>query len=164
MSKLSAFGAVIAVFAVLSSPSAVQASFFGDHPRYMHAIADLKTARVFIEEPSAPNVRADQNNATAEIDAAVEEVKKAAKDDWKDTSNVPNVDAHLNHKGRLEEALKLLDRARKDISQEEDDHHARGLQAHAIVHVDNAIGFVKMAIEFQRADERDERDEREAKR
>jgi hypothetical protein len=155
MSRLSKFGAAVAVGALLLLPNAVQASFFGDHPRYMHAIADLRTARVFIEEPGAPNVRADQNNATAEIDAAINEVRRAAKDDWKNTSDMPPVDAGLNHKGRLQEALKLLERTRKDISQEEDDKHAHGLRAQAILHVDNAIGFVKMAIQFKRADERE---------
>jgi hypothetical protein len=63
----------------------------------------------------------------------------------------------MDRRGRIGEALKLLDRAHDDISREEDDRRARGLQRRAIAHLDNAIGFVKLAQEDKHFDEHERR-------
>jgi tetratricopeptide (TPR) repeat protein len=142
-------------------PVAAWAGFFGDHPRYVHAMGDLKTARWMISRPDAPNVTADENRAVGEIDAALGEIKQAALEDFKDVWNAPHADASMNHRGRLDEALKLLQRAHDDISQEEDDRRARGLQHRAIEHLDNAISSVRLAREDKHMDERSFRDQGE---
>jgi hypothetical protein len=154
------------IAAVLSAtvPVAAWAGFFGDHPRYVHAMSDLRTARWMIARPDAPNVTADENRAVGEIDAALSEIKRAAMDDFKDVWNAPSVDTSMNHRGRLDEALKLLQRAHDDISMEEDDHRARGLRNRAVEHLDNAISSVRIAREDKHMDERTFREEREYRR
>jgi len=138
-------------------PMAAWAGFFGDHPKYVHAMSDLRTARYMIAQPSAPNVSADENRAVGEIDAALGEIKQAALDDFKDVWNAPAVDARMDRHGRLGEALNLLNRAHDDIAREEDDRRARGLQRRAIMHLDNAIGAVHQAIEDKHFDEAERR-------
>jgi hypothetical protein len=130
----------------LGLPLASWAGFFGVHPRYEHAATDLRTARSFIARPDAPNVEAQDSAAIGQIDAALGEIRKAALDDWKDVWNPPPIDTSLNRRGRLREALKLLQRARGDVGQEEDDAQARGLQNRAIGHINQAIGFVQTAV------------------
>jgi len=145
------FVAPLAVATLL--PLAAWAGFFGDHPRYVHAMSDLRTARWMIAQPDAPNVTADENRAVGEIDAALGEIKQAALDDMKDVWNPPPVDTRMDRHGRISEALKLLDRAHDDIAREEDDRRARGLQRRAIQHLDSAISFARMAQEDKHMDE-----------
>jgi hypothetical protein len=149
------FVAPLALSALM--PLAAFAGFFGDHPRYVHAMSDLRTARWMIAQPDAPNVSADENRAVGEIDAAYGEIKQAALDDFKDVWNAPPVDTRMDRRGRFDEALKLLNRAHDDIAREEDDRRARGLQRRAIQHLDNAIGYVRMAGEDKHMDEHERR-------
>jgi hypothetical protein len=134
-------------------PLAAWAGFFGEHPRYEHALSDLRTARNFLQRPEEPNVVADEASAIREIDASIGEIKQAARDDWKETWAPPSFDVHLTHGGRVHEALKLLERAHDDITQEEDDRQARGLRNRAIGHLDKAISFARLAIEDKHMDE-----------
>jgi hypothetical protein len=145
------FVAPLAVATLL--PMAAWAGFFGDHPRYVHAMTDLRTARWMIARPDAPNVTADENRAVGEIDAALGEIKQAALDDMKDVWNPPSIDTHIDRHGRIDKALELLNRAHDDIAREEDDRRARGLQHRAIQHLDNAISFARLAREDKHFDE-----------
>jgi tetratricopeptide (TPR) repeat protein len=141
------FFSIVPVVAITTIvPLAAWAGFFGDHPRYEHALSDLRAARHFLQRPEEPNVAADEGLAVHEIDLSIGEIKEAAAADWKETWTPPNIDAHLNHGGRLHEALKLLERAHDDVAQEEDDHYARGLRNRAIGHMDRAISMTKRAI------------------
>jgi hypothetical protein len=137
----------------LSLPLASFAGFFGDHPRYLHALSDLREARALLERPDAANVMADESAAIRELDASISEIKKAAMDDWKPVIDAPHIDVHLNHKGRLTESMKVLERAHKDIAKEEDDRAARGLQQHALAHLDKAMMYVQQAIGDKRMDQ-----------
>ncbi len=141
---------------VVSSLTISQASFagfFGDHPRYLHALSDLRYARALLERPDAPNVMADENRAIQELDTTISEIKKAALDDWKPVVDAPHIDVHLNHKGRLTESMKALERARHDIAKEEDDRAARELQKRALAHLDQAMNCVQRAISDKRLDQ-----------
>ena len=55
-------------------------------------------------------------------------------------------DAGLDHAGRLHRAKELLQKAREDISHEEDNSFAQGLQQRAFGHIDRAIHQVDEAI------------------
>jgi hypothetical protein len=153
--KISAVGPKLAALSVLTivSANAAWAGFFGDHPRYLHSLSDLRYAKALLEHRDAPNVMADESNAVAEIDKSLGEIKRAAMDDWKPLGDPPPVDASLDHPGRLREALKVLERAKGDLSQEEDDRNARGLRNRAVGHLDNAIISVRQAIGDKRADQ-----------
>src|SRR5689334_1323673 len=48
------------------------------HPAYLHALADLRSARGFLERPAAVVVKWDEHQAIREIDAAIHEIKQAA--------------------------------------------------------------------------------------
>jgi len=142
---------LMATFAVLLLTAFAAADTPGVHPAYLHALTDLRHARAHLE-PMIPNARVEraEQRAIAEIDAAIREIKEAAIDDGKPLSDHPPVDAQWGRTDRLNRAMELLDRARKDINQHESDGYARGLKRRALHHIDEAQGSVRHAIEVER--------------
>jgi hypothetical protein len=118
-----------------------------DHPYYLHALSDLRAARWMIEHRPGNWVQSmDEQEAVRRIDKAIGEIKKASIDDGKNLGDHPPVDEHPDHNGRLHDALDFLRKARQDISHDEDNRFAQGLQARAYDHIDGAINAVKRAI------------------
>jgi hypothetical protein len=133
------FGAV--QYKATAAPSA------GQHPYYLHALSDLRAARWMIQHrPGNWAQTVDEVEAVHRIDAAIGEIKKAAIDDNKNLEDHPAVDERNDHDGRLHVALDFLRKARQDISHDEDNRFAQGLQARAYDHIDGAINAVKKAI------------------
>jgi len=119
----------------------------GRHPRYLHALSDLRAARAHLDHLSMNEKRDDlEIQAIKKIDDAIAQMKKASIDDGKNLNDHPPVDAGLDRVGRYHRALQLLDSARKDITLEEDDPAAQGLQGRILADVDEAIRIVKSLI------------------
>lgn len=119
----------------------------GNHPYYLHALSDLRAARWMIEHrPGNWQQTVDEVEAVRRIDAAIGEIKKASIEDGKNLEDHPPVDERPDHSGRLHAALDLLRKARQDISHDEDNRFAEGLQGRAYGHIDGAINAVKKAI------------------
>jgi hypothetical protein len=139
--------------AVIAFLVAVCASFsFGDdpgrHPAYLHALTDLRHARAHLQRDTpSEHVDREEAHAIAEIDKAIDEIKRAAIDDGKNLNDHPPVDAHMDWGGRYHKALELLDRAHHDISEKEDDGFAHGLRRRALEHIDEAHRIVGHLIE-----------------
>src|ERR1700761_3827577 len=127
-------------------PMVAHAQMPGQHPAYLHALTDLRHARAPPEKPAKPSVMWDEAGAIGQIDAAINEIKKAAIDDGKPLNDHPPIDAGLDHGGRLRRALELLRSARRDIEQRETDEFAHGLRRRAFEHIDNAIRLTEAAI------------------
>jgi hypothetical protein len=106
----------------------------------LHALSDLRAARWLIEHrPGDWAQMADEQESVRQIDAAMNEIRRAAFDDGKNPNDHPPVDEHPDHRGRIREALQYLRKARADISREEDNAYASGLRDRAIGHIDGAI-------------------------
>jgi hypothetical protein len=134
----------------IAVPMASFAGFFGDHPRYVHALSDIRYARALIRRPDQANVLQDEQNAIQELDVATSEIKVAARDDWKPLDDHPTLDANLDRKGRFTEALKVLARAHDDVCKEEDDRKDRGLRNRAVNHLDQAMNYIRQAMRDKR--------------
>jgi hypothetical protein len=119
----------------------------GKHPAYLHALSDLRDARAHLEHLSSDPVDHEEEHAIAQIDKAIGEIKRAAIMDGKDIQDHMPVDAHMARDGRLHKALELLDKAKQDVSGEEDQPDTQGLQLRVIHHIDEAHHSVKHAIE-----------------
>lgn len=110
------------------------------HPAYLHALSDLRAARWCIEHrPGDSAQTADEQDSVRQIDAAIGDIKQAALDDGKNLADHPPVDEYPDRRGRIHEAVKFLQKARDDISREEDNGYANGLRDRAIGHIDGAI-------------------------
>nr|HEX4313023.1 hypothetical protein [Kofleriaceae bacterium] len=116
------------------------------HPAYLHALSDLRAARAYLARPANTVVKWDENVAIREIDAAIAEIKRAAIDDGKPLEDHPTVDVSLAWGGRLQKALELVQTARRDVNQEEDNAFAQGLKARAVHHIDDTERFINDGI------------------
>lgn len=133
-------------FALVFTLAATNTNGQGKHPAYLHALTDLRAARAHLEHGDGGQLGHEEQEAIHEIDAAIGEIKKASIDDGKDLNDHPPVDAGLDHSGRLHRAEQLLDKAHQDISREEDNSFAQGLQQRAFGHIDRARHEVGEAI------------------
>jgi hypothetical protein len=114
------------------------------HPAYLHALSDLRAARWLIDHrPGDWQQSADEADAVRQIDASINEIKRAAIDDGKNIADHPPVDEHADHPGRIHEAVQYLKKARADISGEEDNVGLNGLRDRAIGHIDGAINAAR---------------------
>ncbi len=118
----------------------------GRHPAYLHALSDLRDARAHLEHFSSDPVDQQEERAVAEIDKAIGEIKHAAIMDGKNIGDHVPVDAHMVRNGRFHKALELLDRAKRDVSGEEDQPDTQGLQLRVMHHIDEARRAVAHAI------------------
>jgi hypothetical protein len=121
------------------APRVVVAPSPARHPAYLHALSDLRAARWLIEHrPGDWAQTSDEGESVRQIDAAINDIKKAAFDDGKNTNDHPPLDERPDHRGRIHEALKYLNKARADIAREEDNAFADGLRDRAVGHIDAA--------------------------
>jgi hypothetical protein len=138
---------VAGALALSTSAKAAGVPAPGEHPYYLHALSDLRAARWMIEHrPGNWAQTVDEVEAVRRIDAAIGEIRKAAIEDGKNLEDHPPVDERNDHDGRLHVALDFLRKARQDISHDEDNRFAEGLQGRAYGHIDGAINAVKKAI------------------
>ena len=141
-SLFSLFALLLSIPAIVSASSQPQR----EHPSYLHALTDLRAARAHLQRPGGGELKEQERKAIEEINHAIDEIKKASIDDGKDINDHPPVDSKLDWRGRLHRALELVDKAHRDVSQEEDNRFAQGLQERAILHIDKAHHHIEEAI------------------
>jgi hypothetical protein len=143
----------IALLAPIAIPIDAPAQMYGRHPRYLHARADLRRAHFLLNLRDEPNVMRDMRIADSEVMAAIREIDQAAVLDRRELDENPPVDTRLDRPGRFREIFRLLQSARQDVSQEEDNPSAIGWRNLAFRHIDEAMNMTKQAA---RDDFRDE--------
>jgi hypothetical protein len=133
-------GAIVAAtLSMLTLSVFVTADVSGDHPAYLHALADLRHARALLDRYTpSENLIVEQESAIKEIKEAIREIKEAAIDDGKDTDAHPSLDLQLDLTGRLHKALEVLSKTRADIDKREDNAFAHDLKHRALKHIDEA--------------------------
>jgi hypothetical protein len=128
---------VFALLALLCIVSAKPAQ--AQYPAYLHAISNLRTAREYLKFDSRPDVRQARDYAISEISIAIDEMKKAARDDGKNTSSWVPPQSHGNGAAPLHSAVKLMREARHDAESGQDAPQNAGLQMRSLKHLDNAL-------------------------
>jgi hypothetical protein len=129
-------------------PFAAMADLPGKHPRYLHALSDLRAARAHIEHrPGDAAVSGQEDVAISRIDEAIAEIKRAAIDDGKNLNDHPPVDAKIDHKGKLHRAEELLRKVKADVHEKEDDPMTKGLKPKIERHVEEALQATHRALE-----------------
>jgi hypothetical protein len=132
--RLTLLSILIAICAGMAAATAPR-----EHPHYLHALSNLRFARAHLDQLAANEQRDEMElRAIEEIDAAINEIKRASIDDHKDLRDHPPIDAGLIRGGRIYQAHLLLEGAHQDVAMEEDNPEAQGLQARIIMHIDKA--------------------------
>jgi hypothetical protein len=143
LTRMALIAVAIAFLLPVASPNA---GAQGKHPAYLHALSDLRDARAYLQRPDGGPLHAEESAAIAEINHAIDEIKRAAIDDGKNIDDRVHIDAHLGWTGRLHKSRELLDKAHHDVTEEEDNPAAQGLQGRVIMHIDRAHHHVDEAI------------------
>jgi hypothetical protein len=141
--KISLIAAALAMLLPLASQKLLAE---GHHPRYMHALSDLRFARALLQRPNGGELGEQERDAVHEIDEAIHELKVAAIEDGKRLEDHEAVDPHWPWAGRLHKAREVLNRAIGDCSKEEDNPATQGLQARVLEHLHKAHHHVDEAI------------------
>jgi hypothetical protein len=141
--KISLLAAALAMLLPLASQKLLAE---GHHPRYMHALSDLRFARALLQRPNGGELGEQERDAIHEIDEAIHELKVAAIEDGKRLEDHEAVDPHWPWAGRLHKAREVLNRAIGDCSKEEDNPATQGLQARVLEHLHKAHHHVDEAI------------------
>lgn len=112
----------------------------GQHPHYLRALSDLRYARAWLLAPEPKWQHNDVLRSISQIDLAIAEIKRAAIDDGKNTSDHPAVDANLKGMDRMRKVVALLLNVRIDLTNEhEDDKKALGWRRAALKHTEDAL-------------------------
>jgi len=144
MTKFSKYFVPVAIITLM--PLAAMSQVLpGKHPGYLHSLSDLRAARWFLyHQPGDSAVSGEEDVGISEIDAAINEIKKASIDDGKDLNDHPPVDVK-EHGSRLLKSIEALKKAHGDIDHEEDNPEVRELRHHALEHIDKAIHAAETA-------------------
>jgi hypothetical protein len=131
-----------------TAPMGVQAEVRGPHPAYLHALSDLRAARHYLNDGWAwtPEMH-DDYAVIQQIDAAIDEIKKAAVDDGKGPNDRFFINTHLSPRERFQKAKELLSSAQNDLLRAGDIPSAPGFKERAIGHVGEAHRIVDAAEE-----------------
>jgi hypothetical protein len=146
---LSRFLTPLAILLLSSGLGLASQASAADHPGYLHALTDLRTARAHLQNPDSGALHEEERNAIAEIDKAIAEIKAASIDDGKNLNDHPGIDVHLKWVGHLNKCAELLKKAHDDVAKEEDNPAAQGLQGRALDHIAKASRFVQQAIALE---------------
>jgi len=132
----------IAAFALLASVVFAQEQ----HPKYIHALYDLRAARWKIEHEPGDQIKTEDDKAAViKINDAVNEIKAAGIDDPKGYD--PKLDTEkFQEPGRLHHARDLLMRAREELKDADNEGRYQGLRDRVLKHIDEAIHDVNKAI------------------
>ena len=123
----------------------------GPHPRYIHALTDLRAARHYLADNWAWDpVRHEDNIAIHQIDDAIASIKAASIDDGKSLNDPFQIDTRLTPQNRFAKANELLWAAHQDLSEAEDVPQSRGLRNRALRDVDAAHNTVDQAVRIAR--------------
>ena len=89
---------------LLSSASTLAVLFFlgtiggfaqNQHPAYLHALTDLRHARAHLQRLDGGRLGAQERDAIRDIEACIDEIKRASIEDGKDLNSHPPVDVKL---------------------------------------------------------------------
>jgi hypothetical protein len=139
---------LMATFALFLLSTFAAADTPGPHPKYLHALSDLRRARAHLNEGSTGNPQADAfvGKAADEVNRAINDLIAASYNDGKDPSFNPPPDVYPAHSGRLHHVMDILDTAFQDVNLPESDPRAIDLQRRTLHHLEVARRAIADAI------------------
>ena len=131
-----------AILLALLLPAAADAQ---KHPRYLRAYADLRAAQVLLRMHEEPAVARHLKRCDDEVEAAIQEIERAAALDGRDSRKPSHVDPNLERRARFNRIRGLLETARADIAGETDTPAAARWRNLAFRRIDSALEALRRA-------------------
>ena len=121
------------------------------HPGYRHAVDDLRLAQALLQRSNvapASNGWQDEVSLTmGNVEDAMKEMDAAVGGGRRKPSGLPRMDTRMPWAERLNESLRLIERAEWDCSKEKDDSGSAGLKARVFDLLDQAHTRLSVAIQ-----------------
>lgn len=122
-----------------------------NHPGYQHAVDDLRLAQALLQRSNiapASNGWQDEVSLTmGNIEDAMKEMDTAVVRGHGKPSELPRLDARMPWAERLNQSLRLIERAELDCSKEKDDSGNAGLKGRVFDLLDQAHTRLSVAIQ-----------------
>jgi hypothetical protein len=139
--KVLPFAALALLSFLAFAPAAAKAQ-----PQVIHyhsALADLRTARYYMQRDTRPQFAKPEGKAIEELTKAIDEISKAVVNEGGKPWQEPPPEAGANPNTPLHSAVKLLNDAHDDLSRGEDIPANQGLQARALKHIEEALNHIR---------------------
>ncbi|WP_341528453.1 hypothetical protein WKK05_03655 [Nostoc sp. UHCC 0302] len=143
--KISAITLLTGLLTVSFGHGIALADIPGNHPLYLHARSDLRKAELLLQTPDECNVTQEARLATQKVHQAIRDIDIAGVLDGKNIDYYPQVDTSLNHHDKFRAIYKLLRRADKDLSGEEDNNFVVGWRNTAEADINQAKHYTAIA-------------------
>jgi len=130
----------LAAFALLTLPFLAPATpAHAQHPGYLHAISDLRAAREYLRMDDRREMRRASEYAINEISQAIDDMRRAAREDGRNPWRMPPPQAEGNPERPIHSAMRLMREARRDIEQGRGMRENEGLRDRSLAHIDRAL-------------------------
>jgi len=143
--KISTIALVTGLISICLGQGIALADIPGNHPYYIHARSDLRKAEWLLETPDEFNVTEEMRTAAQYVRNAIQDIEVASVLDGKNTNNYPAVDTSLKHRDKFQQIYQLLNRAKQDISREEDNNAVISWRNKAEIDINQAKHFTAIA-------------------
>lgn len=131
---------MVAAFALLTFLCLLPATpVYAQHPAYLHALSDLRTARGYLQMPARPETKDSCKHAVKEISRAIDDISKAVRDYGRDPDVTPLPQGAGSANWPIHSAIRLMKEARADIEHGRDLPENHGLREHSLEHIDKAL-------------------------
>lgn len=110
---------------------------------YHSALADLRTARYYMQRDTRPQFAKPEAKAIDELTKAIDEISKAVVNEGGKPWQEPPPEAGANPNTPLHSAVKLMNDAHDDLSRGEDIPANQGLQGRALKHIEEALNHIR---------------------
>jgi hypothetical protein len=101
----------------------------GKHPHYLHALPDLRDARVHLERRDTDPVDHADEQTIEMIDVAMADIRRAPRLMTERTFMITSRSTSDSRAYRFHKAIELLAQAKQDVAEEEDQADTRGVMA-----------------------------------
>jgi hypothetical protein len=129
----------VAAFMFLATATEARAG----EPHYLRALSNLRTARDYLQYDQNPVTAGERGRAVGEIIRAIEEVKRAAWDDGKNTEFAPPAGPVKDPWKAVKEAEKYVKKAADEVSHGVDPAAATGVRDRAMMHISAAQNILR---------------------
>ena len=134
---------------LLGLPSIAFASH--SHPGYDHAVDDLRLAQALLQRPTGAQPASgwqDEVSLTiGHIDMAMKEIEEGVGASRSKPHDLPRIDPRMTWAERLDQSLRLIERAEWDFAKEKDEATDAGLKARLFDLLDQAHTRLSVAIQ-----------------
>jgi hypothetical protein len=147
LSRIAKSSIVLCALLLATGSTRIYADAPGAHPAYLHAIDYLRQARDLLNIPfSQPAYAKTAAEAKPKIEAAINELKEAARIDEKNLKELPPPDNSLKENARFHKVAELLQMAHHDSSGPEADPNAKPFRDKAWKDMDEANAVVQKVL------------------